>query len=275
MEFKIDKNSISFDSLFPFYFMIDHHLMITECGSSIRKLVPDLTGSGFFNRIEVNKPWSADTTFIGLRNNIDQFFILHIINSGIMLRGMFVELKTSEKLLFCGSPWLSNFDELVEKGLTISDFSLSDPSVDFLQLIKLHEINNNDINNLVERLKKKNLGVEASEKYYRDIIEKSHDFILRTNQDGKITYANPACISFFGLSKDDLYKTNYIQCIDGNETGRLKFQISKALLLDHDYFQTPICLKNSQGIKQKVIQNTYLEKSKEGIQYLLISHAIE
>lgn len=271
MNFSINSNSIVFDRLFPFYLILDENLLVKDIGISLNKINQNIIGRNFFDFFEINKPWSVEQNFISIKNNQEQFFIIHLKDSGLLMRGMFIDLEKTKELIFCGSPWLSNFDELVEKGLTISDFSLSDPSIDFLQLIKLHEINNQDIINLADKLKKKNAEIDSSEKFHRNIIEKTSDCIFRVDFDGRIKYANPSSCNLLETTNSELSKRLFTDIISTKNISLLQYKISKTIVQNLESFNIDLELKSTSNKSIEINMDIYVERLQNGIYYLIIS----
>ena len=73
--------------------------------------------------------------------------------------------------MFILTPWFQNIEELKANKLIVSDFPDFDLTFDFLHILKNVEINNEEIRELVDQLKQKNVQISFQEEKHRNIIK--------------------------------------------------------------------------------------------------------
>ncbi|MCU0430094.1 MAG: ATP-binding protein [Cytophagaceae bacterium] len=204
MEFQHDRDVLDLNLLAPFYFRIDDALKIKEAGKSLRKIFPALPGSDFQEVLELVRPWNIDLSFQSLKDFSQVIFILKFKSTGMMFRGQVIYLKTSNSILFLGSPWLSNTDQLSTYKISITDFSLSDPTTDLIQLIKQNEISMMETRELNELLTEQKRNLEKKEQLYRSLVENASDIIIRCDQEGYLSFVNQATMDITGYDMKEL-----------------------------------------------------------------------
>ncbi len=139
--------------IFPFHFVIDKTLTIRKAGKSIEKIFPSIIGSAFQDIFRLKRPSSAAYHFDTLLEYSHQIFIIEYMEKGILFRGQIIYLEQRKSIIFIGSPWVKDVDELEKNGILITDFSLHDTTPDMLQVFKSQEIMLNDIKHLANELK--------------------------------------------------------------------------------------------------------------------------
>lgn len=138
---------IGFDTFcetFPFHLIMNRNLEISQLGSALMKIVrsdadsKDLIFSRLFNVI---RPEIKQLTFSALLSRVNFAFLLetkicpsdiHSVHKGTMLKGQLIFLAESDSLMFLGSPSIEKLDELISKGLYISDVPIHDATRDVI-----------------------------------------------------------------------------------------------------------------------------------------------
>ncbi|NNF36169.1 MAG: response regulator [Saprospiraceae bacterium] len=192
--------------------------MIVGAGKSILKLFPDLEGSPFTDYFTIRRPRSAGKNFNSILEFTTQIFILKAINSktDLQFRGEIIQLDDN-KMLFIGSPWLTNPDDLKTHHLSLTDYALHDAVTDLLQVVKVKDIANADIKMLNDRL-------EESEGRYRELVEFGSDIIYKLDDKGCLTFVNDVGTKKMGYSKSEALGLHYsefvfedwVSTVDGN-----------------------------------------------------------
>ena len=145
------------DLLFPFHFIIDEKLGYVQTGPSLRKVCDTL--NVFEEDFTLIRPGlGIQYTFDSISSYQDQVFILKLNKSvaGLLLKGQFVLLSEEKRLLFVGSPWITNEAVFEQTGLKIRDFALHDSLVDLLQHVKVQQMSVEDVNDMNQVLIQKN-----------------------------------------------------------------------------------------------------------------------
>lgn len=123
--------------LFPFFIALDSRLNLLAVGPSLRRAVRGWrVGTNVGSKLRFLRPSVADLSDV--REQQDQLWLLelsHSTRSGLplLLRG---QLKVQrDRLLFLVSPWFNDVSQLEHLGLSLADFAIHDPLLDFLQLL--------------------------------------------------------------------------------------------------------------------------------------------
>src|SRR5687768_11460810 len=101
--------------LFPFYFITDHSLTVTDAGKSLQKLFPGIVGRQLADCFRFRRPGKVPYQFDAILNYIDQLIILESAEKeSLLFRGQILKLEGLSNLLFAGSPWITNADDLTK-----------------------------------------------------------------------------------------------------------------------------------------------------------------
>jgi PAS domain S-box-containing protein len=174
----ITNDELDLDLVFPFYFMLDKSLIITETGKGLKKILPLLKGSSFQNSFKLKRPFSPKYHFDSLLEYSRQIFIIESLETNILFRGQIIYVAHKQSIMFIGSPWFTNVDDMEKKGIFITDFALHDTTPDMLQVIKTQEIVTNDVKALVNELSSQQKEITESEN--RLLLQYSISQVLAT-----------------------------------------------------------------------------------------------
>lgn len=152
MRVQIGKDQLNLGVFYPFAFSIDRRLAISDVQPSLAKMFPSVDNLVFTEVFKLKRPWSVEMTYESFLDYANTLFLIEKIEGNIILRGHLIPLPQAEKLLFIGSPWITDAEELVKHGLTLSDFSMSDSVMDMLQMLKVQDLNLKDIQVLHQKI---------------------------------------------------------------------------------------------------------------------------
>jgi len=162
---KLIFNSELLEDLFPFFFIIKQDLSIMLKGRSLCKIIPD--ANLFEDTFTFIRPrLGIEYKFDSIIKFKDQVFILQIKNlsTPINLKGQFVFDSHNNRLVFCGSPWITSEDDFSKSNLYISDFALHDSVLDLLQVTGSLQMEFNDKAIL-------NIEIEKQKKFYENLFD--------------------------------------------------------------------------------------------------------
>jgi signal transduction histidine kinase len=158
-------NAQLLEELFPFFIIIEQDLSITFTGKSLRKIIPEAIS--FEDTFAFIRPkLGIEYKFNSILKFKDQVFILQIKNLSypINLKGQFVFDSHNNRLLFCGSPWITSDDDFIKTNLYISDFALHDSVLDLLQVTSSLRMEYDDKVTL-------NSEIEKQKKFYENLFD--------------------------------------------------------------------------------------------------------
>jgi signal transduction histidine kinase len=138
------------EQVFPFFFTFGPDLRLKAAGPSLRKIVPAaVPGAALYALFAPKRP-VAELAFADLQAQPDRLFTLTVRERDVLLRGQFVRLGLD--LMFVGSPWIAETDDLRHLGLTLNDFAAFDPTLELLQLVQIQKAIADDLKGLTARL---------------------------------------------------------------------------------------------------------------------------
>lgn len=197
----IDKSKL--DLLFPFYFILDNEFNISEAGKSIKKLLPEVSNSSFYEVFNLKRP---SHIFLSKENAINiqnQVIILESkAKKDILFRGQFVFFNEDNTILFVGSPWLIDVDDLKKYSLSIHDFAIHNTTTDMMQIIKSKELVMNDIKDLVTTLKIQKQDLNNANNRLSALIQNLQSAVLVENEERKIALVNKEFCLLFNIPVD-------------------------------------------------------------------------
>lgn len=206
--FQFNFNVDEFNSIFPFYILIDEELKIKSIGKSLAKLLPkEFIGSSFVDLFEFQRPHFDELNIQNINQTFNQLVIFNPkIDTSISLRGQ-INLYNNN-YLFVGTPWFSSIQDVVEKKLTLHDFAFHDPLLDLLHVLKNQEIHNEELKELLQTLnnQRKLLKKDKEELNKLSVVASANNNgVVFTKPDGTIYWCNDAYENLTGYSKEEIY----------------------------------------------------------------------
>lgn len=202
MELSFSETQIN--RLFPFHFVIDTDFRIISTGESLSKISDKILGNKLFDIFSIERPYSLKSyEFSDFSSDKEVFYILLLKSKKTLFKAQF-EFVNDKKGLFILTPWFNSLEDLKENNLIISDFANYDQTFDLLHVIKNIEINTDELRQLTNQLKSKNLQLSLQEEKFRNIIENMNLGILEVDNNDVIQYANNSFSQISGYSLDDL-----------------------------------------------------------------------
>lgn len=201
-------NVDEFNSIFPFYILIDEELKIKCIGKSLAKLLPkEFVGSSFVDLFEFQRPHFDELNIQNINQTFNQLVIFNPkIDTSISLRGQ-INLYNNN-YLFVGTPWFSSIQDVVDKKLTLHDFAFHDPLLDLLHVLKNQEIHNEELKELLQTLnnQRKLLKKDKEELNKLSVVASANNNgVVFTKPDGTIYWCNDAYENLTGYSKEEIY----------------------------------------------------------------------
>ena len=167
----------AFNSMFPFFILMDHELRMIELGSSLTKLFPDIKEQLFSNHFQIIRPHIDQYSYHDIKHQGRG--VVMIKSDHIHLRGQLEILEDCQSILFIGAPWFNQADELTTSGLSIGDFAHHNPSLEFLQLLQTEEITNKELKDLLKSVNQKKIELERAYEKIKKISSSLEESNLR------------------------------------------------------------------------------------------------
>lgn len=232
LEFNFGEDS--FNTLFPFFILVDSSLAVKGIGKSLAKICPTVqVEDNFFDNFTIERPFLEKASYKDLIDNIDQLIILKFKKDQTPLRGQFQLVEGA--VLFVGTPWFISMEEVLERKLTMNDFALNDPLIDLLHVLNNQEITAQElketlktVNNQKNKLKKD--GAEL--KRLALVASANENGVVFTSPDAEIFWCNDSYLEMTGYTKEDVIGKSPL-AVGLSEFSDMK-QVDKAVEL---YFQ--------------------------------------
>lgn len=205
--FKFSFDVDSFNTIFPFYILIEKDLRIKSFGKSVEKILPELNNGLFFNQIfEIKRPHIESLNADNFLETIDQLVVFNAFrDKTICLRGQIT--LHNDYYLFIGTPWFDSMESVIEKKLTLHDFAIFDPLLDLLHVLKNQEINNIELKELLQtvNLQRKKHKKDKEELNKLSLVASANkNGVVFTHPDGKIFWCNEAYLELTGYSAHEV-----------------------------------------------------------------------
>jgi PAS domain S-box-containing protein len=182
-------NPGEFESIFPFFIVINENMGIYSLGPSIKKLLKS-TPISFTDTFELERPKLTELNFNSLKELSHQLIFLQIkpLNN-LIYRGQVEFLSAENKILIIGSPWFNNSQDLKSSGLSLNDYPANNPMIDMLHVLKTQEIVNDELKELLEKsdrqkkeLKDANKKIQKISKSFEETNQR-YEFVNKATSD--------------------------------------------------------------------------------------------
>jgi len=240
------------DQLFPFYLILNDRLEIASMGRSMHKLYPQARQSCFTQAFTVKRPQKEITCAKDLAELDNALVIIETnhLEKTLLLRGTFHYRERDDIYLFAGSPWFASADELFAHSLTLHDFAVQDPMIDFLHVLKNQEIATDETKQLLHKVKDQKNELIRSEAKYRAIVETAAEIIYKVNEQGRIIFINETAERITGYEIHELLQMQYDELAE-TDFRQMAIDFYNAQIANRtatSYLEYPILTKNGKKI---------------------------
>jgi PAS domain S-box-containing protein len=208
-------NTSQINRLFPFHFIINKNLEIVSLGISLQKLIQLNQPATFTAVFSIPRPLTLISNTDDLKALVNQLVVLQLLaNEEIKLRGQFEinDDATELEIIFLGSPWFSEIEQVKQNNLLIGDFAHHDPLIDLLHITKAHQLNSEDLSGLVTTINKQKNDLKKANQKNEEIAlfpTQNPDPLIRINFEGEVISNNPAAALLdFIEYKNNLYRND-------------------------------------------------------------------
>jgi PAS domain S-box-containing protein len=195
-----------FNTIFPFYVLIDKKLRIKNFGKSIFKMVPELKeGNDFTTLFSISIPNEVNLLPADFKQVLGQLCIIVCKNNpSILLKGQF-EIHQDD-FLFVGMPSFTSLQEMAENNLKNDDFAIHAPINSYGVPTKLKLINGDikESSSFVAEGSVKQNKVEEELKTLKVNAEANKIGVVFTNLDGIIFWCNAAYTASTGFTLKEI-----------------------------------------------------------------------
>lgn len=234
----IHLNIKQWNRLFPFFFLLDEDMQIIALGESLEKLIKFELGAKFDQAFIVSRPKFSKLEFEELKSSMDEMFFLEMKTEKgqVVLRGQFEYLEEENNLIFVGSPWFTNLEEVAEQAIFLNDFAKHDASIDLLHVLHAKEMAEEDNISLLQQISK-----ERNEfKHFAIIAEETVNAGILLDNDGKIQWVNRAFQQMNGYNLEACKGKSISGLLTGPDTNPQTIHFIESKLKENSFFECEI-----------------------------------
>lgn len=212
MEKPIDEVNLLLE-IFPYSIVLDTALRVQKIGKSIEKIISNSNELLFLTLFNIQRPYLENVNYEKICTLLEDSFYIKHIESGLIFRGQFRSISKNKQLIFLGSLWVMDVEQLKPFKLHIKDFPAYDPTFDYLHALKQADIHKNELTDLIKKIdtqsatiKKSNAEVNSAKNELESIINEISDVIWSISMpDLKLIFVSP--------SVENLLEMPYVDCL--------------------------------------------------------------
>jgi PAS domain S-box-containing protein len=242
--------------VFPYSFVLDSSLYIKNTGMSLFKITGKTEGTPFLDHFLIQRPFIEEVNYESICSLINEIYFAKHIASGLIFRGQFRLFPEYNDLIFLGSLWVMNIEQLKPFKLSFSDFPPHDPTFDYLHVLKQSEIHKNELSDLVKKIdtqsaviKKSNAELNLAKLQMESIFNEMTDVVYSIKlPEQEVIFVTPSVAVMFDVEiqtfMEDFSLWNKI-IIDADKsiTNEIRNQ-----LLNNQEFDVKYRIKTPSGI---------------------------
>lgn len=270
----IHLNIKQWNRLFPFFFLLNEEMQVIEMGESLKKLSSFELGAGFEQCFVVKRPKYSKFGFKELQSSIDEMFFLDMktAKGQVVLRGQFEYLEQDKQLIFVGSPWFTNLEEVANQAIVLNDFAKHDASIDLLHVLHAKEMAEEDNIHLLEQISKERNDF----KHFAIIAEETVNAGILLNKAGKIQWVNRAFQQMNGFDLAECIGSSISGLLTGADTNPQTLSFIETKLRESSFFECEILnyTKNGNPYWAKVNGQPILDENCEVLHYFILQEDI-
>jgi PAS domain S-box-containing protein len=199
-----------FAAAFPFHIAVDRRGRVLQTGASLGRLCADARPGTVLGSIfaAIRPAGALDQGFLDLHR--DELLLISHLASGLQLRGAFMPQDGGERLVFLGSPWLSDPAEVEARGLRFQDFAPHDPAMDLLQVLQSSRRAAAEARQFATRLQEQRAQLrlaidqlrreETEARKLAMIAARTDNAVVLTDRDGRVVWVNDGFTRITGYS---------------------------------------------------------------------------
>ncbi|WP_071188894.1 response regulator [Trichormus sp. NMC-1] len=205
-QFSLDPDQ--FAALFPFHLVIDRDMKILQAGGVLQRILEPIliVGSSLEEHFHINRP-KFPVNFAAISQHTrsskegvsPSLFLLQSHHKEMQLKGEMVYLEASDHLLFLGSPWITEINDLKKLDLKLDDFPLYDSVADYLFLLQAKNSALTDAKKLTARLTSQRAELRATASRLRTVIESLQAGVLLEDETRHVILANQEFCDQFSI----------------------------------------------------------------------------
>jgi signal transduction histidine kinase/DNA-binding NarL/FixJ family response regulator len=150
------------NKVFPFHLAFNSDFKITQVGKVLARVYPQITiSSSFEEHFQIERP-NIPLKFELVKQKNYSLFLLKSLANDMPLKGEMFLVEEQNIMFFLGSPWITDLKSLKSFNLSLKDFAIHDPVVDYLFLIQAQNTALSDSKELTAKLTEQKIKLHQS-----------------------------------------------------------------------------------------------------------------
>lgn len=199
------------NQVFPFHLVVGRDGSIHQVGASLLRLCPDLApGRAWQELVKVVSP-RGDGRWDWLRTRERSLVVLEVTDCDLTLRGQMLHEADTDVVIFVGSPWITDLAAIGDRGLTLDDFSVADPVVDYLLLLQTQgtalaqsRAMAEELQQTASQLNDRAHRLERLSRELEQVLNSAGEGIYGLDAGGAVTFANQAAGRLIRMSPAEM-----------------------------------------------------------------------
>lgn len=259
------------DRVFPFHVAFDHDLRIAGIGSTLARICPSVREGGNFGEIfRVRRPEGVDD-FAGIVRNQRNLFLVAPVGTDLLLRGQMHWEEAQQVMLFLGSPWITDPEQIGKLGLLLSDFAIHDPIVDLVHLVQAQKAAYDDLKRMAatlteqrselraanDSLAERNSALQAAHEQIREqetearklalIASRTDNAVILTDAHARVEWVNEGFERVTGFTLDEVKGEVPGRLLQGPDTDPTTVDYMRRRLAEGEGFNVEIVNYSKYG----------------------------
>jgi PAS domain S-box-containing protein len=231
-----------FARAFPFHIVFDQELVIQQFGAALLRACPDLrVGQHLVERFLIKRPLRVDS-YQAILEQAGSHFVLEYRPGGLVLKGQMLHIPSANTIVFLCSPWLTTFDQVRQRGLTLSDFAIHDSVGDYLVLLQTQNTALEEARQLTAKLDRQHQqllesteAITESERRFRALATHAPAGILQLDTRYRCMFVNERWLAIAGMGGPAVVGRRWIRAIHPDDRAQVLAEWRTAMRLGHEF----------------------------------------
>jgi PAS domain S-box-containing protein len=250
-----------FAGAFPFHFTFTRPLTLGSHGPILARICPDFaTALSVSDVVQFLRPERTEPPdFDWFLTNQDKLFLLKHLATGLTFRGQMLPLDGNSRIVFLGSPWLTDATQISTYGIELSDYPIHDATIDILHVLQAQKVALADARKLAQKLTDQRAELratnerlsaqEAEQRKLALVAARTDNAVVVTDAKGYVEWVNEGFTRTTGYTLAEVRGQKPGSLLQGPETDPRTIAFIRESLRRGEGFSTEILNYRRDGRK--------------------------